>query len=97
MIILHAGVYEKEFFLWGEKPGETEPLPPRQRRQKNKKSVRAARSHPPFFPYDAGGQDLAAALVEAGIKLTSPQKSAREMTAWLPTLESNPPGRPPPL
>ena len=90
MIILHAGVYEKEFFLWGEKPGETEPLPPRQRKQKNKKGVRAARSHPPFFPYDAGGQDLAAALVEAGIDLTFLQKSAREMMAWLPTVESKP-------
>ena len=90
MIILHAGVYEKEFFLWGEKPRETEVLPLRQRRQKNKKGVRGARSHPVFFPYDAGGQDLATALVDAGIKLTFPQKSAREMTAWLPTVESKP-------
>ena len=90
MIILHAGVYEKEFFLWGEKPGETEPLPPRQRGQKNKKGVQSARAHPLILPYDAGVRDLAAALVEAGIDFTIPQKSTGKMMAWLPTVESKP-------
>jgi hypothetical protein len=86
MIILHAGVYEKEFFLWGEKPGETEPLPPRQRRQKNKKGVQSALAHPLILPYDAGVRDLAAALIEAGIDLTAPQKYTGEMVVWLPTV-----------
>ena len=90
MIILHAGVYEKEFFLWGEKSGETETLYPRQRKQKNQEGIRTARSHPPFSAYHAGASDLEAAFIDAGIDFTTSQKYARKMVAWLPTVETSP-------
>ena len=89
MIILHAGVYEKELFLWGERP-VAEPLPHRQPGQKSKRPAQSSRVYPPFLPYDAGARDLAAALMEAGIDCTASKKSTGKMIAWLPTVKSKP-------
>ncbi|MCX5908255.1 MAG: SNF2-related protein, partial [Deltaproteobacteria bacterium] len=90
MIILHLGIYERDIFLWGEKPSDPGSLSPRQRRSGNKRVGPSGPNLPAFLPYNAGVKGISAALGEAGIDLAISKKSTQEMVAWLPTIQGNP-------
>jgi hypothetical protein len=60
MIVLHASVYERHFFLWGEAPVEEVP------RMSRRRGRQTQRSQPEQRRYDAGADPLLAALVEVG-------------------------------
>ena len=63
MIVLHAGVLENSFYLWGEAPPEPESRPGRSRR--GKKSLENSGRSPEPYPYGAGTKGLCSALEEA--------------------------------
>jgi superfamily II DNA or RNA helicase len=81
MLILHAGLYDRRLFLWGEAP----PASPRARRGRKPKAA-AAQLH----PFDAGAKPLAAALKEALPSGPRPGPQAQPMTAWLPSVAGQP-------
>ena len=85
MIVLHTGVVEGQFFLWGEIPAE-------QKASLNKKGRRkgATSSFSKPLPYDAGAEKLSAALKEAGLSLKASKRSTEAMIAWLPTVDGQP-------
>src|ERR687892_2572999 len=90
MIIVHAGVYDDQLLLWGETPRESGVPSPKQsgRKRQNKLDTPQARLQP--LPYDAGIESLSAALKEAGFSFASNKGRTESITAWLPTLDSQP-------
>ena len=64
MIVLHAAIVEGEFFLWGERPVENRGVgkPIRKGRMKTRPGIASP------SPYDAGIEEVAAALKEAGLR-----------------------------
>ncbi len=84
MIVLHAGVDDNHLLLWGEKPLEGESgasgHPGR------KPSVPGADR----LPYDAGGNGLSAALLQAGVSFKADKKRLKAGIVWLPTVGDTP-------
>ncbi|MEM3112518.1 MAG: hypothetical protein QXY90_05715, partial [Candidatus Anstonellales archaeon] len=80
MIVLHAGFFEKNLFLWGEVPLEVD------HRKKKRSKVKGIG----FFPYGAGSERLSSALKEtvSGIKIG--KKSFKTMIVWLPSADGTP-------
>ncbi|MBS3920109.1 MAG: DEAD/DEAH box helicase [Deltaproteobacteria bacterium] len=88
MIVLHAGVLEGQFFLWGEIPvGQKPPLDKKARRKKDHGS---SSSFLKPFPYDAGAEKLSDALKEAGLGLKVSKRFTEPMIAYLPTVDRQP-------
>ncbi|MGH7230625.1 MAG: DEAD/DEAH box helicase, partial [Nitrospiraceae bacterium] len=83
MLILHAGMCEDEFLLWGECPaeGEVSPVPRRGRKSKN--------LQPAPLPFGAGSQALSDALESARLDGLAPASRHRQppqpVCIWLPT------------
>ncbi|MDX9753454.1 MAG: SNF2 helicase-associated domain-containing protein, partial [bacterium] len=73
MIILHAGVLEEQFLVWGEQPAEAP-------KRRGKKPIA-----PPAFPYAASYLHLQRALADIGYPYKHPKRDAREVVVWLPT------------
>ncbi len=88
MIVLHAGVLENTFYLWGESPQPPEGLSARGRRSP-KNSKNAGRSLK-FYAYDAGAPGLRSALQEAGFRFRANKKSAGSLILWLPASGTQP-------
>jgi SNF2 family DNA or RNA helicase len=87
MIILHAGLMEGEFFLWGEAPlGKGQPT--KDLRGKRKAWVHLNRNE--LLPYDAGGEVLIVALKTAGVAWKVSKKSVVPIRVWLPTANDHP-------
>ncbi|MFQ5694436.1 MAG: DEAD/DEAH box helicase [Terriglobia bacterium] len=84
MIVLHAGVCDSRFLLWGETPVGLATRP-RRRRGHQPKSPRPER-----LLYDAGADGLMATLVEAGTSVTTSKGHAETAVAWLPTVGDTP-------
>jgi len=80
MIVLHGGVFERNLFIWGEVPLDTDPPLQKKRRERR----------PIFFPYDAGFEKLSSALREAGLGIKTSKKSFKTMILWLPTRNDSP-------
>ena len=79
MIILHAGLLEDRWLLWGESPDEAAGRPvPRPRRK-------AKAIHPQASPYDAGATRLLSALESAGVPGLPKKPRTETALAWLPT------------
>src|SRR5512143_551726 len=88
MIVLHAGVWDNDLYLWGETPLETERLPRRGRHgQGNFKNP--GRS-PELYPYDAGTTALCSTLRETGFSFKLGKRSAHSLILRLPTVENQP-------
>jgi len=88
MIILHAGVLERQFFIWGEIPLEQKA--PLYKKVRRKDAPKATSSLPKPLPYDAGREKLSAALKETGLSLKVSKRFAEAMIAWLPTVDNKP-------
>jgi SNF2 family DNA or RNA helicase len=80
LVVLHGGVCEKQFLLWGETTAEgktsTAPL------KKEK------RSGP--LPYNAGAEKLSEALTEAGVPFTKEKRGGEGWFVWLPSVNNAP-------
>jgi SNF2 family DNA or RNA helicase len=81
MIILHAGIDNGHFLLWGEMPGDV-PAPRSGRKPKN------TLPHP--YPFDAGANHLAGALIETLPGQPLPGGSGEPPALWLPTVKGRP-------
>lgn len=88
MIVLHAGVLEGQFFLWGEIPLEQKAPLDKKARRKDAHGSTSSFSKP--LPYDAGAEKLSAALKEAGLGLKVSKRFTEAMIAWLPTVDRQP-------
>ena len=84
MIVLHAALRAREFYLWGEKPEAQRALAGKRRGRK------AAAPATLPLPFDAGADTLAAALQELVPSLVVSPKEALSLVAWLPTLGDQP-------
>lgn len=81
MIILHAGIDNGSFYLWGETSAE--PPPPRPGRR--------AKDAPALtYPFDAGPVRLASALIEALPGQPLPGGGGEPPVIWLPTVKGRP-------
>jgi len=81
MIILHAGRFGKQFFLWGESPVEKEiPVVRRGRKPKSQ----AAKP----YPYDSGVENLSSALEL--LLGSANRKKTEKINFWIPTIGGNP-------
>ena len=85
MIILHAGIRDGYFLLWGETPVESEAVPAKRR---GRKMATARRVSP--LPYMAGAEALSAALTGAVSILPVDQASAETVIVWMPTVDGRP-------
>lgn len=88
MIILHAGVLEGQFFLWGEIPAERKASLNKEGRRKGDPASTSSSSKP--LPYDAGAKKLFAALKEGGLEFKVSKRFTEAMIAWLPTVDGQP-------
>lgn len=97
MIVLHAGLLDNRFLVWGESPAESaSPGQPASRAaQRRPRGAQARRATP--LPYDAGHAALAAALAEVVPDLVNGESGGRKTTrcftqavAWLPTVADEP-------
>jgi SNF2 family DNA or RNA helicase len=81
LIILHAGVCERRFFMWGEVPS-VQGIPVSKRHKLKSLIAR--------YPYDAGIGDLSRVLKDARDALVSVENTSTEAIAWLPTVDGKP-------
>src|SRR5262245_6732832 len=86
MIILHAGFFDHQLWLWGEAPAGTA----------TESSAMRGRKTPPKaqkrerLPFDAGSDGLLAALSEVVSGLKMGKDDVGTATIWLPTVEGQP-------
>jgi hypothetical protein len=91
LVVLHAGVCDGQFLLWGETPAEAEVLASRPLGRNRRLRAGAGRGRtPPRLPYDAGAKTLAAVLTAAGFERMADMRPTEEVVAWLPTVEHTP-------
>ncbi|MBP1722973.1 MAG: Helicase, family, partial [Deltaproteobacteria bacterium] len=83
MIVLHVGVGDNNFCLWGETPLKLED--PLGRRLGDRRRKQNAGKSPLPNPYDAGAAGLCSALKESGFRFKAGKSSAESMILWLPT------------
>lgn len=88
MIVLHAGILEGQFFLWGETPVEQEPSLKTKVRRKDDPGAASSFSKP--LPCDAGTDRLADALKDAGLNLKVSKGFIEKMIVWQPTVDRQP-------
>jgi len=88
MIVLHAGIVEGQFFLWGETPAEQKPSLEKKSRRKAAPGSPSSFSKP--LPYDAGAKRLSNAFEEAGLNLEAKKSFIEEVLIWLPTVDGQP-------
>ena len=88
MIVLHAGVFENNFLLWGETPEKTGTLAVKKSIGKAHSRAGSATAQP--FPYDASAETLSTVLKEIGFDFKVTKKSIEPMTVWLPTVDNHP-------
>ncbi len=83
MIILHAGMLNRELFLWAESSAQRKPLPAKSGRRLNLPK-------PLSYPFDGGFNGLTTALGEAGVEFKPVKNSTVQAAVWLPTRGSKP-------
>ena len=88
MIVLHAGILEGQFFLWGEIPPEDQTLLTKERKRKG--DSRTASSFLKHLPYSAEEEKLSTVLKEAGFDFRVSKGSTGIMVVWLPTVDNKP-------
>jgi superfamily II DNA or RNA helicase len=82
VIVLHAAIVEGQFFLWGERPHESNGVEKPLRQRRSKGNV----ENPLPSPYDAGIEGIVAALEEAGLRLAPRKRHADCLRGWFPTV-----------
>src|SRR5687767_10444834 len=86
MIILHAGFFDYQLWLWGEAPaGIATEASARRGRKTSSKARKCER-----LPFDAGSEGLLVALDEVVSGLKIGQDDVETATVWLPTVEGQP-------
>jgi SNF2 family DNA or RNA helicase len=88
MIVLHAGLLENTFYLWGETPPEPESLTIRGRRPP--KNLKGPERSPKFYPYDAGVTGLRSALQDGGFRFKADKRPAGKVILRLPAAGPRP-------
>jgi SNF2 family DNA or RNA helicase len=86
MIILHAGFFDHQLWLWGEAPAGTATETPAKRERKT--SAKAKKRE--RLPCDVGGDGLLLALNEVVSGLKMGKDDVGTATIWLPTVDSQP-------
>ena len=81
MIILHGGLIDGRFFLWGEAPEDPEEA---------EKSSGRSRSGPQEYPYDAGFDAIARSVRSLPIDFKPTRRRSVTASVWLPTQGSHP-------
>jgi hypothetical protein len=90
MIVLHAGVDDGQFLLWGERPRDAEVRPRAHGVQTHRRRAATVRQHAPPLVYNAGIEPLAAALTEVGVDLLDDECHSAVAIGWFPTLDNTP-------
>jgi SNF2 family DNA or RNA helicase len=88
MIVLHAGLFEKGFYLWGEK--SPEPDHRSRRRGGGRQGLRTAGRSTEVHPLDAGATGLSFSLKESGFSFKAGKRSAESLILRLPTADNQP-------
>ncbi len=86
MIILHAGFFDHQLWLWGEAPAGTVTESSAKRGRKTPPKVKKRER----LPFDAGGDGLLAALDEVVSGLKMGKDDVKTATMWLPTVDGQP-------
>src|SRR5882672_8962696 len=86
MIILHAGFFDHQLWLWGEAPARTVLETPARRGRKATAKARKRER----LPFDAGGDGLLAALNEVVSGLKMGKDDVGTATIWLPAVDGQP-------
>ncbi|MFO0845771.1 MAG: DEAD/DEAH box helicase [Gemmataceae bacterium] len=81
MLILHAGIDNSHFLVWGEAPAEVPPSKPGRKPES---------PTPQPYPFDAGPLRLALALTEALPGKPIPSGGGQPPVLWLPTCKGRP-------
>jgi SNF2 family DNA or RNA helicase len=88
MIVLHAGVLDHNFYIWGETSLETECLPRRNRRGQG--NLKNPGRSPELYLYNAGTTELWSALRETGLSFKVSKRCAESLILQLPTVNNQP-------
>ncbi len=83
MLILHAGLIDGRFLLWGETP--LPPTAPRPRRGRKTKASAAA-----ALPFAAGAEAISTALQDVLPEFTPARSQPEPAVLWLPTIAGQP-------
>ena len=83
MLILHAGLNEGRFLLWGETP-----LPPDAPRPRRGRKAKTATAQP--LPFGADAEALTTALQDLLPDLAAVRDKPESVTLWLPTVAGQP-------
>ncbi|MGH9753224.1 MAG: DEAD/DEAH box helicase, partial [Blastocatellia bacterium] len=86
MIILHAGFFDHQLWLWGEAPAGT--ATESSARRGRKASAKAKKQE--RLPFDAGSDGLLAALNEVVSGLKMGKDDVETAAIWLPTVDGHP-------
>jgi SNF2 family DNA or RNA helicase len=84
MLVLHLGVENSGFLLWGERPVETAIVP---RKRAGRKSS-TPRTVP--LPYDAGADNLLTTLAQISPGIAGDQIPLESAIVWLPAVDGQP-------
>jgi len=88
MIVLHAGIFEKGFYLWGEKPLDPNHRPGR--RGGGREGLKTAGRSTEVYPFDAGATGLSFSLKESGVSFKINKRSIESMILRLPAVGTLP-------
>src|SRR6266542_1073967 len=90
MIILHAGFFDHQLWLWGEAPAGTATEASARRGRRIPPKARKRDRLRERLPFDAGGDGLLAALDEVVSGLKMGKDDVKTATIWLPAVEGQP-------
>src|SRR5262245_42927641 len=90
MIILHAGFFDHQLWLWGEVPAGTATESSARRGRKTPPKSKKREKLRDRLPFDAGPDGLLAALNEVVSDLDMGKDDVKTAAIWLPTVEGQP-------
>ncbi len=88
MIILHAGFFDHQLWLWGEAPARPASETPAKRGRKATAKAKAKKLE--TLPFDAGGDAMLAALSEVVSGLKMGKDGLETAAIWLPASDGQP-------
>jgi SNF2 family DNA or RNA helicase len=83
MLVLHAGLIDRTFYVWGESP-------PRSHRSGRPARTRSKQGRIARLPYDAGAELVAAVVPPVDGSGRASKPPIRTLIAWLPTAKGSP-------
>src|SRR5262245_7228505 len=90
MIILHAGFFDQQLWLWGETPAGTATESSASRGRKTTTKAQRKEKLRERLPFDAGPDGLLAALNEVVSDFKMGKDDIKSAAIWLPTVDGRP-------